>query len=174
MSERPDNIKEITINKFDIVGNIQEVYYDDLLYFTNLEKLTLINLIIDNNVISILTKLSKLNTFELINCEVIDQDNFNLLDIKRLSLDNTIIDNKIFSKSFDFLKINNQLFDYYNIKVDTLDVCKAKINLNKLDYTNINTLIISKTQYENNKFKDVHLIVKDDNLDIVVGEYETV
>ena len=73
-----NSITELNINKFDIVGEIQNVDLNDLEYFPNLQKLTLSNLTLDDDDLTNISKLNNLEVLELFNCEIF-VDGFNYL-----------------------------------------------------------------------------------------------
>lgn len=174
-----ESIKELTLNRFNIVGEINNIDFEDLIYLINLEKLTLINLVIDEKKLHILTKLNKLVDLSFINCEIIcELFLFNNLHLKRLIVDNTNLVEYINSNVFDFLEIKNMNINCENLTTNTLKVDKSDININTINLHNIKKLIISKKQYENNKDlfinNNIHLIVKDDKYDEVISEYENI
>ena len=45
---KTEDIKELVINRFDIVGEIQSVDLEDLKHFPNLEKITFIGLVFED------------------------------------------------------------------------------------------------------------------------------
>lgn len=175
-----ENINELTLNRFNIVGEINNIEFEDLLYFINLEKLTLINLIIDEKALCVLIKLNKLIDLSFINCEIIcDLFLFNSLHLQKLILDNTDLVEYINSNVFNFLEVKNMNVNCEKLMTNTLKVDKSDININTINFNNIRKLIISKNQYENNKDlfvnrNNIHLIVKDNEYDEVVFEYENI
>lgn len=173
------DVLELTINHFNILGEIEEVDLMDLLNFPNLEKLTLINLTLDDQSILILTKLNNLKELSLINCEILIKNNYKeLLKVKQLSVDNTYFEEYINNNTLDYLEIKNLSYNCENIKTNTLKIDKANIDLNTLDFNNINNIIISKKQFEEHKEflftnkLNTHLIIKDDKYDEVLEEYD--
>ena len=174
-----EDVKDLTINHFNIDKTIEEVDLKDLLNFPNLEKLTLINLTLDDESLMILTKLNNLTKLNLINCEVlIKKDYKELLKITRLFLDNTYFEEYITNNPLEYLELKNIIINCENIKTNILVINKSNINVNKIDFNNINTLIISKKQIEENKEfllknkLNVHLTIKDDKFDEVLNEYD--
>lgn len=174
-----EDVKDLTINHFNIDKTIEEVDLKDLLNFPNLEKLTLINLTLDDESLMILTKLNNLTKLNLINCEVlIKKDYKELLKITRLFLDNTYFEEYITNNPLEYLELKNIIINCENIKTNILVINKSNINVNTIDFNNINTLIISKKQFEENKEfllknkLNVHLTIKDDKFDEVLDEYD--
>lgn len=172
-------VLDLTINHFNIDKEIEEVDLIDLLNFPNLEKLTLINLILDDQSMIILTKLNNLKELNLINCEILTKKDYQeLLNIKKISLDNTYFKEYIDNNNLEYLELKNINYNCEKINTNTLKIDKSNINLNTIDFNNINHLILSKQQLEENKeflFSNklnTHLIIKDDKFDEVVEEYD--
>ena len=174
-----ETVKDLTINRFDIVGNIEEVDLIDLLNFPNLESLTLINLILDDKELIALTNLNKLNTIKLINCEIVSKTTYKeFLNLKDVTIDNSNFEYYINEQELGRVCIKNMNINCQNIIANTLEIDKSNIDLKTINFNNVNKLIISKTQFENNKEYlflnklNTHLIIKDHIYNGVIEEYE--
>ena len=174
-----EEVTELTINRFNIIGDIEEVDLIDLLNFPNLESLTLINLILDDKELIVLANLNKLNTITLINCEIVSSTTYKeFLNLKDITIDNSNFEYYINDQELGRLCIKNMNINCQNIITNTLEIDKSNIDLKTINFSNVNNLIISKTQFENNKeflFSNklnTHLIIKDDIFDGVIAEYE--
>lgn len=174
-------VKELTINRFNIVGDILQVDLIDLLNFPNIESLTLINIIIDDKIIAIFTKLNNLSKLNLINCEIISSYiPTDLLHIKTLIIDNSNFEEYFNHVTLEYLELKNMKINCRQINTNVLKIDKSNIDLNKVNFSNIKHLIISETQFNNNKnllFNNhlgIKLTVMDNVYDKVVTEYETI
>ena len=170
-----EEVNELTINRFNIIGEIAEVDLMDLLNFPNLENLTLTNLIIDEKTIAILTKLNNLSKLNLINCEIVcTYIPTDLLKIKTLLLDNSNFEEYINNIRLEYLEIKNM--NCKNIMTNTLKIDQSNINILDLNLNTLKHLIISEKKYEDNlellnKLK-IKLTVKANDYDKVVYENE--
>lgn len=174
-------VKELTINRFNIVGDILQVDLIDLLNFPNIESLTLINIIIDDKIIAIFTKLNNLSKLNLINCEIISSYiPTDLLHIKTLIIDNSNFEEYFNHVTLEYLELKNMKINCQQINTNVLKIDKSNIDLNKVNFSNIKHLIISETQFNNNKnllcnnHLGIKLTVMDNVYDKVVTEYETI
>lgn len=172
-----EEVLELTINRFNIVGEIAEVDLMDLLNFPNLESLILINLTLSDKEIMVLTKLNNLTKLNLINCEIIcSYIPTELLKIKNLVLDNSNFEEYINNTTLEYLEIKNMNIKCKNIITNTLKIDKSDINILDFNLNPIKHLIISEKQYKNNlgllNNLKIKLTVKANDYDKVVYENE--
>lgn len=172
-----EEVLELTINRFNIVGEIAEVDLIDLLNFPNLESLILINLTLSDKEIMVLTKLNNLTKLNLINCEIIcSYIPTELLKIKNLVLDNSNFEEYIDNSILEYLEIKNMNIKCKNIITNTLKIDKSDINILDFNLNPIKHLIISEKQYKNNlgllNSLKIKLTVKANDYDKVVYENE--
>lgn len=170
--EEYNQIKSISINRFEVNGEISNIDFTELIKLNNLESLTISNCIIDTNNMSIITLLYNLKTLILLNCEIIEDISPFLMQLK---IENLIIDNTNLNlKVLEYLHLNSIILSNIDInsplQINTNKLDIRKSNIKDYSYINlneINTLIISNTQYENNinifsNFPN-HLVVMEDN-----------
>ena len=172
-----EEVLELTINRFNIVGEIAEVDLIDLLNFPNLESLILINLTLSDKEIMVLTKLNNLTKLNLINCEIIcSYIPTELLKIKTLVLDNSNFEEYINNSLFVNLESFIDLVKCKNIITNTLKIDKSDINILDFNLNPIKHLIISEKQYKDNlgllNNLKIKLTVKANDYDKVVYENE--
>lgn len=172
-----EEVLELTINRFNIVGEIAEVDLMDLLNFPNLESLILINLTLSDKEIMVLTKLNNLTKLNLINCEIIcSYIPTELLKIKTLVLDNSNFEEYIDNSILEYLEIKNMNIKCKNIITNTLKIDKSDINILDFNLNPIKHLIISEKQYKDNlgllNNLKIKLTVKANDYDKVVYENE--
>lgn len=174
--EEYNSIRSLSLNKFDVSGEVNYIDFTELIELNNLEELIIKDFIIDNNIIAVITFLSKLKTLFLLNCEVVEDISFffTQLKIENLTLDNTVLDYKILqSLDLNTLIINNSEINVpLVLRTNLLDIRKSIVrDYNYINLSDINNLIISNTQYENNidffnQYPN-HLIVMEDNGEFV-------
>lgn len=162
---KTEDIKELVINRFDIVGEIQSVDLEDLKHFPNLEKITFIGLVFEDFEYDALNKLNKLKCLNLINCDLLYiGDIFN--NITDLVLDNTSISKEVFNKHYDYLEIRHMEINDTKLDASTLVINQGDIDFNLLDCKNLENLTVSVKQFKNNKnfinSLNVDLIIKDE------------
>lgn len=172
-----EDIKDLTINRFDIVKDIQEVDLNDLLNFPNLTSLTFNGLVFNEKEFEILDKLNNLTSIMFVNCDLFTVGNI-FAKIDNLILDNTKISNVIFDRSYNTLEIRHMKIDAKNISASNLIVNYADIDFNIIDFDELKSLTVSIEQYKNNKelFKSLNftnVIVRDDNNNEVTN-YENI
>ncbi len=175
--EEIDTINSLSINRFDIVGDIQEINYNDLLNFSNLEHLTIQQCILDDDAISILCKLKKLKSLTLLFCEFEGdyQRLFQLELLKDLCFEGTKINLGVLNgKMFDSLTIaQTEILEKVSFFANHLDISRANVKNWGFLENRINTLVVSYRQYRNNAFLSEykgHIIVMEDDTDKVREE----
>ena len=166
------SITEISINRFNVVGDIVPIDFNELLYFTNLHNLIIKQCIIDKDIFDIILKLINLKNLYIDDCEVVDDISI-LFENKKF--DTLIFDNINFDIS-ELEKINsNNLYIYnttltedLNLNVLKLDIsnCEIKENIH-INCSALETLVINSSMYNNinkeiNNFHG-HLIVMEEN-----------
>lgn len=166
-----DELNEVTslsIDQFDIAGNIIPVDYDDLLLFNNLKTLSIKNCILTD---TFFNNISKINNLFIYNCEfqIINESFFSLHFLNSL-----LISGKNFQiKNIDNITLNKLTLEYVNIEeyftvnLDTLDVKKCKVKNWDFLNNNINTIVISYDQYYDNinlfNNSNLHIIIMEKN-----------
>lgn len=172
-----NNITELNINRFNILGEILCVDLNDLEYFPRLSKLSLFSLSLDDKDLQKIASLNNLEVLELYNCDISIDGFFYLFnDMKcsNLLLDNSYVDFSKINIRYNKIILRN-IVGINNFKCDVLDISKTDFDIMNLP-NDLKTLIISKTQYdmyeEFFKSKKIHLVVKSDEYDEVVAEYE--
>ncbi len=164
-------IIELKVNKFDSDNKILEVDLNELLYFPNLEVLTLFNMVLTYDDFKIINKLEKLHTLKLINCDLMDiiEDT---ITVKDLLLDNTLIETDKLT-NINKLVLKNININLENFICNELDISCATIT----DINNIkaNKIYIKNEQYLSFKkyfdsIKNTTKIIIKDEYDSQVGE----
>ena len=175
--EELDKITNISINRFDISGDICEVDYKDILNFKNLISITIKDCMISEELINILSSLNKLESVNILNCEIIDNPNllFNNDNIRNLSIDNTIFDLDLLKDhAFNTVTLENINIDkYFYICTDVLDIKKCNISDYEFLDGDIKTLIVSELQYKNSyilQSYNNHMVIMEENLEFVLKE----
>ena len=167
-----NTITELNINRFDAVGELVPIDFNELSLFNNLQNLTIKQCIIDKDIMIIISRLNNLKYLSLDDCEVVDDIS---LFFENIKLDTLVLNNI----NFDLLeleKINvNNLYLYntslnkdINFNVLKLDVsnCTIAENIN-INCSGVETLVISMSMYRNldkelNNFYG-HLVVMEEN-----------
>ena len=149
-----EEVEELEITGKDFNNDVQTVDFNDLKLFPNLKDLSIEYSTIDNTVIDII-KDFELKNLSFISCEFDFLDNF-----KEINTDNIYISN---CYDFDLSYLGNKEFNEVNISTESIHE-PLKVNCNKLNLEhceilkpevlnnlNINELIISTIQYEENQ-----------------------
>lgn len=176
-----DNVADITelmINRFDISGNIINVDINDLKNFDNLKKISISNMVLNEEDLLVISGISGLKILELYNCELVNLDlskYINKMSLDKLLLDNTILSYKLIEKAIDYVVIKNSNLDEI-VKCNILDITKAEVDLNSFNLKNYRQIIMSEKQFDK-KYIDllegkVKITVMNDLYDIVEAEYE--
>jgi len=171
-------VTNLTIQRFDIAGNVSEVFVNELELFPNLEEVMIQQCVIDDEFIHYLCGLSKLKSLSLLYCDL-DGNFSNLLNIptlKDICLDGTDVPISLFQNGmYDTLILSNiEISDNVTFYVNKLDIRKATItNWNFLS-NKIDTLIVSNTQYhtfeELKNYSHYLLVMDDDDPETVLEE----
>lgn len=174
------DVLSLKIDRFDILGDIVCVDLEELKNFINLNELMLCNLILNNKDLMCIFGLKKLKKLSLVNCELVDDECINILDkicIDELFLDNTYLNFNMITRKYNVLTIKNQNYDYRS-KSNSLNVKNANVEFDKININEIETLIISTEQFNNNIefFKSIigkiHLIIMRPYDNTIEVEYE--
>ena len=174
-----DSITELSINRFDVAGDLNSIDFSELLYFANLKNLSIKQCIIDKDIINIILKINSLNNLYIDDCEVVD-DISPLFENKKF--DTLIFDNINFELS-ELEKVNTNNLYIYNATLDRdlyfnvlkLDIsnCEIKESIN-INCSSLKTLIIDKSMYKNldNELNNFHgrLVVMEENGQFVKEE----
>lgn len=164
------SIKTIVINRFNFVGEINNIDFNDLLLFPNLESLTIQQCILNSEDISIISKLTKLKSITFLSCEFAGdyQALFNLNSLKDLCFESTKIDLALLDNGiFDNLILSHIDIDKdFNFSVNKLNIAKANVvNWNILN-NRIDTLVVSDKQYNDSielQNYSSHMIIIEDS-----------
>ena len=173
-----DNISELTINGFDVAKKHLDFNIEDLLLFNNLKKITFNNFILDVDTMNYIFN-SKIEELNIYNCELLCEITSVYENIKVLRVEYTSnFDEKYLSF---FPNIKELAYKGYTLKhsisnnIEKLDLMNTKIDDTKIiEKANVNTLYLSKDEYENHKdFYDKLIItikVYDDNNCYFIGK----
>lgn len=150
-SEELLEIKNLTLNQIGYNNSIKEVKKEEILYLPNIEDLTLISFMIDEEfwqIIKSLKKLKKLNIYD--SDFVLDlEDSFSSLDLESLTIRNVEGFNVNFINNIKYVEISSTNINFPIRNVETLNLCNNDSNINSLDMESINTLMISERYYNN-------------------------
>lgn len=154
--EELNQINRLTINRFDVSGELLNVDFDDLKYLNNLEELTIKHCMLDNNIIDIIANNSNLKNLMLFYCDIAGdiKDSFEKLNIEYLVINDTNLDLDILKT----LKLNKLVLANININsrvyfcVNELDIQRCSFDsIEYFNIENINKLKLSYSEYINNK-----------------------
>lgn len=150
-SEELLEIKNLTLNQIGYNNSIKEVKKEEILYLPNIEDLTLISFMIDEEfwqIIKSLKKLKKLNIYD--SDFVLDlEDSFSSLDLESLTIRNVEGFNVNFINNIKYVEISSTNINFPIRNVETLNLCNNDSDINSLDMESINTLMISERYYNN-------------------------
>ena len=102
--EELETVKSLFLNSKDSYGNDEEIDLRILKYFTNLEELELSNLIINNEITVMLSKLKKLETITFNKCSFENPNVLQMLKVHALNIINSSIQDTKFLESLKILK----------------------------------------------------------------------
>ncbi len=165
-------IESLNISKFGIDDQILNTNFNELNYFLNLKKLSIVGCNITNDEINIINNLNNLEYLSFINCDFEGTCNC----FKSISVDNLVLNNTNnfpfkYLNDLKYLKVFDMEYFYNNNKINTLDLFNSKFNIDILYSLTIDELIISESDYKSNK--DIYnnlnykVTIKEDN-----GEFE--
>ena len=171
-----DDVTDVLLNRFDIIGDIVYVDFNELLNFKNIEKLSLVNFSLGDDLIYLLYKLNNLKSLRLINCDInFDSELFNNLKIDDLVLDNTFINFSVINRKYNLVELRNLNINCSDIRCDSLDISSSMIDIGSVNFDNIDTLVLSNSQFKNcsifNSNYPVNITVKDDDSGEVISKY---
>ena len=130
--EQLQGILNLTINRFDIVGDLLKIYPEELLQFPNLKKLSINQCIVGEKFISILSELKNLEEIAFYNCDFTHnaEELFQLPNIKKVLLDGTEAPISFFNNCvLSSLALSNiTINDTATLVIDELDIRKSKIS----------------------------------------------
>lgn len=171
-------VESLTVDGEDFDGRKLNIYFQEIKEFKNLKYLEISNTLINNNIINILSKLSYLENVVFRNCTISKQikDMNKLTNITNLRIDNCYNFDLSFIKNLSNIKrlslsgIKKIDFSVFKYQLYSLDISKCFLNdFENIDIINVNTLIISKREYElliNKNLKyNYHIIVMADPSD---------
>ena len=171
-------VESLTVDGEDFDGRKLNIYFQEIKEFKNLKYLEISNTLINNNIINILSKLSYLENVVFRNCTISKQikDMNKLTNITNLRIDNCYNFDLSFIKNLSNIKrlslsgIKKIDFSVFKYQLYSLDISKCFLNdFVNIDIINVNTLIISKREYElliNKNLKyNYHIIVMADPSD---------
>ena len=176
--EQLQEISTLTINRFDIVGDLLKVYPEELLQFPNLKKLSINQCIVGENFISILLELKNMEEINFYNCEFTynAEELFQLPNLKKVLLDGTEAPISFFNNCLlsTLVLSNMTINDTATFAIDELDIRKSKIsNWSFLD-NQIHKLVVDFYQYISNEelqhYKSYLVIMDNDNPEMIIKE----
>ncbi len=150
-------VESLTVDGEDFDGRKLNIYFQEIKEFKNLKYLEISNTLINNNIINILSKLSYLENVVFRNCTFSKQikDMDKLTNITNLRIDNCYNFDLSFIKNLSNIKrlslsgIKKIDFSVVKYQLYSLDISKCFLNdFENIDIINVNTLIISKREYE--------------------------
>ncbi len=166
--EELNSVDTLLVSRFGFDKKVQEVDFNDLVNFPNLNTLTIDGCMLDIATIKLISSLLNLKKIYLYNCEVVEDiyDVFNELNIKELCLSNTDFDISRLTGKYDRLQLEGINLKKVNCKVSIFDIfgCEIK-DINELLECNYDTIVISPLQYISNQ-----LLFDDSNKKIIVME----
>lgn len=154
-----NQFKDITLNGLDLLDEPTDVTIFDLIFFTNLEICTFINMNISEKEIDVLNNLKKLEFIQFSNCVFPKDKKVKLEKVKKIVFDDcpkVEISNYIDCKQLDVLKIvncDNIIFDglekcsnirelyLQNLELSNVDIVNE---LKNLEYLNLNGTKVNK------------------------------
>ena len=166
-----NSVEELTINEFNIVGEKEDFFIDDLLLFRNLKSITFNNKIIDTNIMQYVLN-SGIEELDLYNCELIYEFEFNFENINKLGIE--YVDNFKEEDLVYFPNVTDLVFRGYDINkelsknINKLDILNSTIeDIGIIENSSIIDLYISNEEYERHKEFYSNAIIKvnvyDDN-----------
>lgn len=176
--EQLQGISTLTVNRFDIVGDLLKIYPEELLQFPNLKKLSINQCIIGENFISILLELKNLEEIAFYNCDFTynAEELFQSPNLKKILLDGTEAPISFFNNCVlsDLVLSNITINDTATFIVDELDIRNSKISDWDFLDNQIHKLVVNFSQYISNEklqsYKSYLVIMDNDNPEMVIKE----
>ena len=139
LKEDLDSINEIILDSQNIIGQYNQVYFEEIDLFKKLEKISIRNLgLISENI----QRINRIKEVEFINSQVTDITKLN--NIFSLILNNTEVDN-----FEEIIKLQNlQELQLINIKINDFKFLQDLKKLNKLVIKNIKDFSLDKIDFE--------------------------
>lgn len=170
--EELQKIKKITINRIGLAGQIQEIDYNDILYFDNLEELNIFNCMIDKLLMTNILKMKKLKILKIYNSDFVDfiNDTFSNLNLEELTISNCLGMKDITLENLKYLDLKNINIDFVIKNVETLNIANTEANVDTLNLINVKKIIISEKSYNrlrnfNNLNSDI--VVINDKMEVI-------
>lgn len=165
-------IKNITINRIGFGGQIQEIDYNDVLFFNNLEELNIFNCMIDKLLMVNILKLKKLKILKIYNSDFVDfiDDTFSNLNLEELTISNCLGMKGVMLKNLKYLDLKNINIDFVIKDVNTLNISNTDANINALNLINVKKIIISEKSYNrvrNLNNLDSDIVVINDRMEVM-------
>lgn len=163
------DIKELVLSSTDIAGNPTPIFFEDLKYLNNLEKLTIKKAVISLEDYSYILKLSNLKDLRFYNCSIEDLVNINNLKLNTLYLVNSYTNDlsvigNIYSLKVLFL-INHNLptIEFLeNLNLEELQISNCTIE----DYSELNHLkSIKYLSIDNSNIDDLSFLMEYEHLE---------
>ena len=157
-----NSITELNINEFNIVGEKEDFFIEDLALFKNLRKITFNKKIINKEIMDYILN-SNIEELNLYNCEIIYEFNSNFDNINTLRIE--YVDN--FKEEYlnYFPNVSVLAFKGYILKntlserIKRLDIANSTIdNIDIIKNSSVTDLYISLNEYRNHK--DFYLSTK--------------
>ena len=165
-------IKNITINRIGFDGKIQEIAYNEILYFENLEELSIFSCMVDNLLMNNILKLKKLRILKVYDSDFVDfiNDTFSNLNLEDLIINNCIGLRNVTLSNLKHLDLKNINIDFAIKNVETLNISNTKPNVNTLNLINVKKIIISEESYNKGlSFNNINseIVVINDRMEVV-------
>lgn len=128
--------KFLTLNQYNIIGQKNEIDFNEIKKYEKLEELIIKNYEINDEIFQLINSLEKIKRVSLINCKI--NTTRALSKIETLELDNCIMRKSLFSSNIKNLYIQNcsniDICDFENLNLKSLRIENTKTtNLNKID-----------------------------------------
>ncbi len=153
-AEELNSIDTLVVSRADYDNRLLSVDFNDLLNFKNLVSLKIDGCSIDNETMTIISKLPMLNELSLFNCVIGDDiyEIFRSLNIRILRIENTNFDLEYLDRNYERIVLSGVHFKRINGQCDELDISNCAVNdLSLVIDSNVKTVIVSKAQYLNHE-----------------------
>ena len=170
-SEELLQIKKLTINRVGFGDRFQQLNYEEVDLFENLEEITLFNCMINDLLIENILKLNKLKILKIYNCDFVDltENMFNNLHIEELTISNCIGLRNVIIKYLIYLELKNIEMNFWIKNVGILNLSKLNTKIRVGNIENVKKIIISKENYNDKKYISIHseITIVDDKMNML-------
>lgn len=165
-------INNITINRIDFAGKINEVEYNEILYFDNLGELNIFNCMINKTLMENMLRLKSLKTLKIYNSDFVDfiNDIFSSLNLEELTIRNCLGLKNVTLKNLKYLDLKNIDINFEIRDVETLNIANTDVNVTALNLVNVKRIIISEQNYSKIRtFENIKsdIVVINDKMEVI-------